>query len=399
MVKPTRLELRTGTKFLRGGHPWVYRDADVRALGPQRSGTVIDVFDAGDKRFVGRGLYDAESDIAVRLFTWDEREYLDLDLVRRRLRRAAQGRSRVIDASTTSAFRLVNGEGDELPGLVVDVYDGFAIVQPYAAAWLPWLDAITSFLVDELGMRGASVTQRIRNVRGEAQRSGGGSNTAGRPLPARLTALEHGLRFEVRPESGQKGGLFLDQRDNRRAVAAWCAERRVLNLFAYTGGFSIHALAAGAAHVTSLDVAPGLATSIDENLALNGLDPARHEFIAADAFAWLDKPQRPRFDVVVVDPPSLATSRKQVPQAEQAYVKTFAAAASAVVDDGLLVACSCTAQVGEEAFLTLVARAMDAAQRAFRIVEVRGLPPDHPTLAALPESRYLKCALIRIDPR
>lgn len=399
MVKPTRLNLRTGTKFLRGGHPWVFRDADVRGLGPLKSGTVIDVFDATDKQFVGRGLYDAESDIAVRLFTWDEREYVDFDLVTTRLRRAAALRTRVIDASTTTAIRLVNGEGDELPGLVVDVYAGFGIVQAYTTAWLPWIQQIVRFLVDELGLRGALVTNRIRNVRGEVARQGADAVRAGEPLPPRIIALEHGLRFEVRPESGQKGGLFLDQRENRRAVASWCADRRVLNLFAYTGGFSVHALAAGAVHVTSLDIAPGLAHSVNENLTLNALPAERHEFVAADAFTWLDKPQRPRFDVVVVDPPSLATSKKQVPQAEQAYVRTFAAAARAVVDDGLLAACSCTAQVGEETFLELVGRAMDAAGRAFRIVEVRGLPPDHPTLAALPESRYLKCAIVRIDPR
>lgn len=399
MVKPTRLLLHTGTKFLRGGHPWVYRDADVRTLGSLRSGTVVDVFDATDKGFVGRGLYDAESDIAVRLFTWDEREFVDLALVMRRIRRAAQWRERVVDASQTTAVRLVNGEGDELPGLVVDVYDGFAIVQPYSSSWLPWLSDIVEFLVREIGLRGAVVTQRIRNLRGEASRQGAAAIRAGEPLPSRLVALEHGLRFEVRPEAGQKGGLFLDQRDNRRAVAAWCAGRRVLNLFAYTGGFSIHALAAGAAHVTSLDIAPGLAHSVNENLALNGLANERHEFVAADAFAWLEQPTRRRFDVVIVDPPSLATSRKQVPQAEQAYVKTFASAARAVEDDGLLVACSCTAQVGEESFLELVGRAMDVAGRAFRIAEVRGLPPDHPTLAALPESRYLKCAFVRIDPR
>ncbi|MFO0984409.1 MAG: class I SAM-dependent rRNA methyltransferase [Planctomycetota bacterium] len=388
-----KLFLKSGCEKLRSGHPWVYRDADVRALGGVPMAAVIDVHDAADRAFIGRGLYDADSAIAIRLFTWNDDQPVDLDLVQRRLCSAFALRERFLDLGHTTAYRLVNGEGDDLPGLVIDRYQAFAVVQPYSAVWLPWLRDIAEITCQSLGLRGAVLKNRIRQVQDAVRRANLEGLLHGEPIPDSLVIQEHALAFVAAVGAGQKTGLFLDQRDNRLATARLCRDQRVLNLFAYTGGFSIHAAAHGARSVTSVDVARGCEPYALQNLQLNQLDAARHEFIVADAFAYLARHSGAAFDVVILDPPTFATTKKQVFTATKGYERLIEAAARVTRASGVLVCCSCTAQVGAALFMEIAARATARAGRSYRLLEVRGLPHDHPTRAALPESRYLKCLI------
>lgn len=388
-----RLSLRSGVKNLRSGHPWVFRDDDVRALGPQATGAVVDVYDARDRSFVARGLYDAESQIAVRLFTWDARERVDLELARRRLARAFELRGRFVDRERNTAYRLVNGEGDDLPGLVVDRYADFAVFQPYTALWLPWLRELAAFACRELGLRGALLKNRIRQIQDDVAEQGLEGVLAGEALPGDLEIRENGLRFVAAVGTGQKTGLFLDHRDNRAAVAPLCRGARVLNLFAYTGGFSVYAAVAGAAHVTSVDVAKGCAAYAARNMELNGVAAERHRYAVADAFDFLEAAEPEGFDVVILDPPTFATAKKHVFTATKGYERLIAEAARATRRGGVFVACSCTAQVSMAAFQDAAAAATARMGRNYRLIEVRALPHDHPTRAALPESRYLKCLI------
>jgi 23S rRNA (cytosine1962-C5)-methyltransferase len=393
MAKTHRLYLRTGCEQLRAGHPWVYRDAEVRALGTLKTGVMVDVFDAASRSFLARGLYDADSPIAVRLFTWQERETIDLDFLRERLARAFERRARFLDTSKTTAFRLANGEGDDLPGLVIDRYESFAVLQPYSTIWLPALRELAEFTGRTLGLEGAALKNRIRQVQGEIEERGLEGTLWGKPMPESLTIKEHDLTFVAAVGAGQKTGLFLDQRDNRLEVGRLCRDQRVLNLFAYTGGFSVYAAALGAQHVTSVDVARGCEPYARRNIELNSVAPERHAFVVADAFDYLARYDGAPFDVVILDPPTFATSKKQVFTASKGYERLIHSAARVTRPGGLLVSCSCTAQIHQFLFAEIAARATARAGRTYRLLEVRGLPRDHPTRAALPESRYLKCLI------
>lgn len=393
MRQAHKLYLHTGCDQLRAGHPWVYRDADVRALGMLKSGAVIDVHDATDRTFIARGLYDADSAIAVRLFTWHDQQTVDLSFIRNCLTRSFARRQRFLDAERTTAYRLVNGEGDDLPGLVIDRYEAFAVMQPYSTIWLPWLRELAEFTCRDLGLRGAVLKNRIRQVRDEVAERGLAGTLCGESMPDSLVIREHGLEFIAAVGAGQKTGLFLDQRDNRFAVGKLCRGQRVLNLFAYTGGFSVYAAIGEARHVTSVDVARGCEAYARRNFELNGIAAERHAFVVADAFDYLARFDGEPFDVVILDPPTFATTKKQVFSASKGYQRLIQAAAQATRENGILVACSCTAQIPQAMFVEIAASATARAGRTYRLIEVRGLPFDHPTRAALPESRYLKCVV------
>jgi 23S rRNA (cytosine1962-C5)-methyltransferase len=211
---------------------------------------------------------------------------------------------------------------------------------------------------------------------------------------------EHGIRLAVDLFAGQKTGLFLDHRANRQTVAAHCADRRVLNLFAYTGAFSLHAARGGASHVTSVDIAGSAIAALRDNLALNGMDDARHELVAADVFAYLEEAaQRGRqFDLVISDPPSFAKRRDHLRQAQRAYVKLTASGLRVVKPGGLYAAASCTSQVGPAAFREALAEGARKAQSRLQIIHDAGQPCDHPVMAHHPEGRYLKFLLARVLP-
>jgi 23S rRNA (cytosine1962-C5)-methyltransferase len=212
----------------------------------------------------------------------------------------------------------------------------------------------------------------------------------GDPVPEELMVLEHGLKFLAHTRAGQKTGLFLDQKDNRLAVAAHCAGARVLNTFSYTGGFSVYAARAGAAQTVSVDLAKACAVYARQNFALNDLPVERHQFVARDVFEYLADPSGGLFDVVILDPPSFATSRAQVFSARKGYIELIRRACARTAPGGILVCCSCTAQIDAGAFAEIAAEATARAGRDYRLVEVRGLPADHPTLPGHPEGRYLK---------
>jgi 23S rRNA (cytosine1962-C5)-methyltransferase len=379
----TRVRLKKElARAIRGGHPWIYADA-LEAPRALHTGSVVDVVGKGGS-FIARGLYDARSPIGVRVYTLDSAEALDDAFVRRRLDAARAGRR--FDPAVTNAFRLCNGEGDRLPGVVVDLYGSVAVLRLDGEAVAVWRDAITRALVDSPGI--THVYERSRGGQGRALHGGEPPN----PVEIR----EHGVRFSVDVARGQKTGFFLDQRENRRALQFYCSAAKVANLFAYTGGFSVYAALAGARRVATVDSAAPALEAARANFRLNGLDPDAHEFACEDAFAWLAR-QKGRFDLVITDPPSFAPSEKSVGRALAAYRDLNALALAAVAPSGLLAAASCSSHVGLEAFLGALRDAGEKAGRPLRILEVRGQPADHPSLPAFPEGRYLKFVLCRLD--
>lgn len=396
--EPVATLRRDLTRALRSGHPWIYREA--LAIPPGlRTGESVAVQDAGG-RFVARGRYAADSPLAVRVYTLDPAEAVDDALLRRRLGQALALRRAALDVRETSAFRLCNGEGDLLPGVVVDVYDTVAVVRFDDAAAAAWREALVAALRGP-ELSDVSITAVIERGRGAQAAVLFGAAPSGE-----VTIREHGTPMLVDVMQGQKTGLFLDQRENRRLLRRYAAGRSVLNCFSYTGGFSLQAALGGASQVTSVDTARAALETGRRCFAANGLEAApvgattgRYQFLSEDVFVHLRRAVAcgVRHGLVVVDPPSFAPSEKTLPRALAAYRELFALALGTVAPGGLLAASSCSSHVDANAFLEAVAAAGQAAGRSLRLLEFPGQPADHPTLPAFPEGRYLKFALLAAD--
>lgn len=388
-------------RSLRGGHPWLYREALTVPSGLP-AGSVLDVCDSHGQ-FVARGLYDPASPIAFRAYTLDAAEAVDAALFRRRLARALELRQRLFasEPERTDAFRWCYGEGDFLPGLIVDVYGPVAVLvfdggeRGPARAFRQTIVEIVAELGQALGL--CAIYERLQ------RRAGGGGELLWGKLPGdgdgELTVSEHGVRFHVDVVHGQKSGLFLDQRENRRIIRRYARSRSVWNGFSYTGGFSVCAALGGAKRVVSVDRAGPALAAARRNFALNGLDPAAHGFFTDDAFTHLAAAvaRGERHDLVIVDPPSFAPTEKAVPTALAAYRDLHRLALELVAPGGLLCAASCSSHVNESAFLSTLVPTQKQASRPLRILELHSQPADHPTLPGFPEGRYLKFVLLAAD--
>jgi 23S rRNA (cytosine1962-C5)-methyltransferase len=390
---------------LQQGHPWVYRN-HVPEHVRLPSGAWVRVR-CGN--WSGYGLWDSSSPIAIRIFS--ERQPPDARWLRERVA-AAWALRAPLRAAGCTAFRWLFGEGDGLPGITVDRYDEFAVVQTYMDAG-PLLDWLPEALQVVAPLRGLVLRERSRDeapgsderrttndensTPARAQLSSIDHRPSSRILrgvapPDELVVTEHGLRFLADLQGGQKTGLFLDHRENRRYVESISAGRTVLNCFAYTGAFSLYALRGGAQSVVSNDIGKGLAEAAAANIALNDLDAARHSFVTEDSFALLNAyvEQGRRFDLVILDPPSFAKNKQSRFAAQRAYAKLNALAMRCVKPGGLLATASCTSQVGPEAFREVLAAAGASADRRMQIIHEAGQPLDHPVPACFPEGRYLK---------
>ncbi|RMH36708.1 MAG: class I SAM-dependent rRNA methyltransferase [Deltaproteobacteria bacterium] len=351
-------------RAIRASHPWVFRRALHLPRREPAAGALVVVEDRGEPLCVG--YYDPESPIAVRVLSLDPAERIDRAWVRRRVAAAAAARESIVD---TDALRIVHGENDYLPGLVVDRYGDAGVVAfdgaGAAALWSRFEDDIRA-------------VARARRPEGDLVR-----------------VTEAGAAFEVDLVRGQKTGLFLDQRDNRLRVRSLAAGRTVLNLFSYTGGFTVHAALGGARRTTSVDSARPAMAALARNLALNHLDPAAHEAVVADAFSFLEEAVRRgrRWELVVCDPPAFARSERARPRALRAYRRLNRLAAAVVEPGGMLVTASCSSHVTDADLLAVVADC----DRRVRVTHIGGAAADHPVAPAFPEGRYLTCLFCAVE--
>jgi 23S rRNA (cytosine1962-C5)-methyltransferase len=393
------------TRSILAGHPWIYRDA----LKPGRAipdGAIVLVISRAGKP-IGRGFWSSTSPIAVRMLVTDAAVDLEVE-IRARLKRALERRLAFLDLDATNTFRWVHGEADTLPGMHLDVYGTCASVRfdgvDAAAFYRPFGDDILS-LGGALGLQ--SLVERRPGARaraaathphaGEPERDRGAETSkvlaGSSPGDGDRVVRENGLAFEVDLRHGQKGGLFLDQRDNRQWVRQRATGRRVLNLFGYTGGFSVYAAAGGARATTTVDLAAGAIASARRNFERNGLplgEPTR--LVTSDAFAFLTaaKERGETWDLVISDPPSFAPSRHALPEALRAYQRLHRLCASVTAPGGLFCAASCSSHVTAEAFIETVFSGCAVAGRGFELREVRGAAADHPVAPQFPEGDYLE---------
>lgn len=376
-------------------HPWVFSGSVGRVEGSPEDGAEVDLRDA-DGAFVARGLYNGRGQIRVRLYTWDPDQALDAAFFRGRLERAIRFRRDQIGLVTPgTACRLVFSEGDGLSGLVVDRYDDWLVVQLTSLAMAVRAELLLDILDELMAPRGVY----LRTERGIGSQEGlelSDHLARGAEPPDRVEIREHGLGFLVDLRIGHKTGCYLDQRDNRLAAAAFAGGRRCLDVCCYTGGFALNMAAAGAREVLGIDASTRALEIAAENARRNGQD--RIGWRAGDALAVLPELAEAgeRFDLIVLDPPRFAQSRKGLAQALRGYAFLNEAAVRLLSPDGVLVTCSCSGRVSRDDFRRTLGSAAAATGRDLQIFAATGAGPDHPVSAACPESDYLKCFFCRV---
>ncbi|HYG58004.1 MAG TPA: class I SAM-dependent rRNA methyltransferase [Symbiobacteriaceae bacterium] len=373
------------------GHPWVFQGEVFKITGDYTPGDIVTVVDSRGL-YMGRGYINPKSQIIVRMLTSRD-EPIDRDFFRRRLEKAWAHRQRLLP--DTSACRVVFGEADFLPGLIVDKFNDVLVIQCLALGIDRWLGDIVDILDDMLNPRG--IYERndvpVRELEGLTQRKG--------PLRGefdpRLIIEENGLKIAVDVAHGQKTGYFLDQRDNRRAVRPYANGARVLDCFCNVGGFALNAAAAGAREVIAVDASGEALQAARENAELNGLAD-RMQYREGNAFDVLRKLEadKEQFDLIVLDPPAFAKNKASLEGAVRGYKEINLRAMRMIPEGGFLVTCSCSFHMKSDLFKAVVADAALDARRRLRLVEERAQGVDHPIVVGYDESHYLKCLIYEV---
>jgi 23S rRNA (cytosine1962-C5)-methyltransferase len=380
-----RVVLRRGrARPLWFGHPWVYANGIDRVEGKAAPGDTVSLCDH-DGRLIGRGFYNPRSQIPVRLVTRRD-EPVDAAFFRGRVAAALALRARLgLPSARTTAYRVVNSEGDDLPGLVIDAYGDAAVVQLTTLGMALRRAAVFDAIEAELGAK--TVFETAAASYAELEGFQAVSRVARGTSRATVACLEDGLRLEVEPLSGQKTGMFLDQRENRIRVGQLARGARVLDCYAYAGGFSLQAARGGAATVTAVDSSARAITRIEAHAAANDVKVGAVE---ADVFRFLETATPRAYDLVIIDPPKFARARKDLDAARKGYERLNALALGTVAPGGFLVTCSCSQNVDLVEFERILAAGAKLAARQVRIIEQHGAGPDHPLPAGFAEGQYLK---------
>ncbi|MSQ62659.1 MAG: methyltransferase domain-containing protein [Betaproteobacteria bacterium] len=381
-------------KSVKRHHPWIFSGAVERVEGNPDSGETV-LVQSAEGGMLALAAYSAQSQIRARVWSFDPGVSIKKVFFETTIKKAVQLRAALPAARHTNAMRLVHGESDGLPGLVVDRYDDVLVAQFLSAGAEHWREAILDALADATGCE--AIYERsdaeVRSLEGLAPKVG---FARGNREAKRCPIIEHGLKFRVDVEAGQKTGFFLDQRDNRQRVRALAEGREVLDAFCYTGGFSLAALAGGAKHVTAVESSAEALEVAKENLAANPLDASRIGFEKADVFAYqrLLRDRGRSFGLVVLDPPKFAPTAAQVKNAARAYKDINLLALKLLKPGGLLATFSCSGGVSAELFQSIVAGAASDAGADAKIIERFSAAADHPVALNFPEGDYLKGLLV-----
>jgi 23S rRNA (cytosine1962-C5)-methyltransferase len=375
----------------RSSHPWIFQKmVDKPAVKPQ-SGSIVDILDSTGT-WVGRGIYNGHSRIALRVLTADAKEAIDADFFTRKLQRAIELRRDLLKLDdVTNAYRLVHSEGDGLSGLVIDRFDSTFVLEFFSSGMYRAREVLMEVLRQQYP--GCSFYWFAEE---HVQKQESFDCRPPEPPPPNVIT-EHGMRFRVAPGSKHKTGFFVDQRDNRKTIAGFCAGKRVLDLCCNTGGFAVYAKALGQAEeVVGVDLDEQVIALAKQNANLN---QARVRFVQGDLFSWLRDtlPSGQRFDVVILDPSKQTRDREEIDFALKKYLDMNKLALQAVAPGGIFLTCSCTGLVSEEMYLETIRRAAWQAGRNVQIIKLGGAGSDHPFLTHVPEGRYLKAIFCRVE--
>lgn len=392
LEKPLRLKLtRDLARHIKRGNPWVFSDAVEKIKAPEGSYAILS---SHKNEVLAHGFYSPNINLAFRVLNLGDKKLSDGE-VEARLKRALTNKKHLLTLEN-KCFRVLNGEGDELPGVVADYYAGVIVLKLDGAAseafWKK--EALAEFFMKQETVPVSCVYFKRKNKEEEK-----GLILAGQC--DKLTDwefLEHGVSFRTNIVDAAKTGFFLDQRENRHFIRSISKDKTLLNLFGYTGGFSVYAGLGGASKVTTVDIAPHAIKASQLNWEINLLSPDLHEAICTDAFEFVKEAQAHKklWDIVITDPPSFAPNQKAVEAAKEAYIKIFADALKLVKDQGYFVASSCSGHISFDLFLDLVQEALSRSKRRGKVLLVKGQPEDHPFPLALPEMRYLKFVYLQV---
>ena len=384
----TKITLRkTRETRVRSGHPWLYASEIERVEGESAAG-VAEVYSAKGT-FLARALYNPASQIALRILTTHD-EPIDADFFARRVRTAWEYRQRFCDVNSC---RAIYAEADFLPGLVVDKFGGVLVVQVLSLGMELWKRELTDILVEVIRPEG--IYERndvpVRRLEGMQETTG----LLYGDVPDRVPMVENGIVYAVDVEHGQKTGFFLDQKENRAAIAPLCPGARVIDMFCHNGSFALNAAKYGAREVTGVDISEEALAVARDNARANGLDA---NFEAHNCFDLLRalSDQGEKYDLVILDPPAFTKTRQMTERALRGYKEINLRGMKLVPDGGFLVSCSCSQHVDDAAFTAMLNEAARDAKKKLRMVEFRTQAKDHPILPASPETKYLKCAILQV---
>ena len=381
MIDLTIKQNRTGP--ITGFHPWVFSQALVNIPDGIPSGEPVHLKNEKGE-FLAAGYFNSYSQIAVRVWGYDKEETVDEAFFARRIEKAYSIRKKYVESPETNAFRIINGENDLLPGLIVDKYADYLVVQFHTAGIESWKEKIIAAL--EKIMRPKGIYERSDVAVRRFDHLDSVQGLLSGSVPELITIRENGLQFLVDVKHGQKTGFFLDQRDKRKAFTKYAKDASVLNCFSYTGGFSVYALAGGAKKVTSIDSSEAAIALARENIKLNGFDTDKCQFICDDVKPYLRNIGE-RFDAIVLDPPAFIKDRRKKKEGIEGYKSINAMAMKALTENGVLVTCSCSNHLSLEEFRFLLSEAGGKVKRNFKILETFTHGIDHPQSVPFTEGR------------
>lgn len=391
-MKTIRLILKPGKeKPILGRHPWIYSGAIDQVDDNFETGDLVRVY-TNQNQFLGTGYLNPRSQIAVRMLSFEEGP-IDKGFFKRRIDEAVQLRGEFISPET-NAYRLIHSEGDFLPGLTVDRYGDYLVVQFQTVGIDKWKDTILDLLQESVSPRGIYEKDDTEARKWEGLEKRAGLLRGAEP-PDYVEIKEYGIHFIVDIHGGQKTGFFLDQRENRKLVSAHAKGKRVLNLFGYTGGFSVYAGLAGALRVVTVETSARALNTCRANFEHNQLAGPAYEFEEKDAFDYL-RETSDEFDLIIVDPPAFAKSKDHVMQASRAYKDINLWAMKRLASGGLLYTSSCSSYVDSDLFQKIAFAAAKDVRRQAQILTKTSHAPDHPISLYHPEGEYLKGLLLRI---
>lgn len=382
--------------MIRKEHPWVFDESIVKQSAEGKAGDLAIIYDQKKNKLMAIGLYDPFSPIRVKLLQFKKPASIDREWFEQKMEEAFDKRRPLLETDTNS-YRLIHGENDGLPGLVADVYADVLVVKLYSLIWIPYLESICPKLqqISRTATLVLRLSRLLQNRPEQLQGFSDGQILSGQLKEEEVIFKEHGLLFSANPIKGHKTGYFLDHRHNRKRVGELAKGKEVLDVFAYAGGFSVHALAGGAKEVTSLDISAQALEMARRNVQLNFKEEAAHRVLSVDAFEGMEQliKKGKKFDLIIIDPPSFAKRAEERERALQKYAQLTKLGMELLRDKGILVMASCSSRVSAEDFFGQVLKTALETGRPFREMERHFHDVDHPI--GFPEGAYLKCIYLQ----
>ena len=381
---------KTADSFIKRKHPWIFSGALEKVDGNPSKGETVQIF-TSEKKLVGLGSFSPSSQIRVRVWTFNPEEKIDEAFFRGKIDQAKSLREKILNVYTTNAYRIINSESDGLPGLIIDRYGEYIVCQFLSSGVEFFKEVITDILNDMFKPKGIYERSNVDVRKKEGLKSAIGSLRGTEPEDL-VEILENGFKFLVDIKEGHKTGFYLDQRDNRKPLSEFAKDKTVLNCFAYTGGFSVYALAFGAEKVTQVESSASALDLSLRNFELNNLNSSSVENINDDVFTVLRKfrDERKTFDLIILDPPKFAESASQIQKASRGYKDINLLAIKLLNPGGILFTFSCSGHVSQELFQKIVSDAALDSGRQVKIIKWLTQSSDHPVLTNFPEGFYLK---------